>query len=140
MLLYVIAYLWRMSNISHHPHDKLVSKFLEDKKVAIDLLKKHLPAKALENLELSTLKASSETFVSDKSKKYHNDIVFHCKTKEDKDAYIYLLIEHQSTPDPFMPVRMLRYKLNVLAKYLDAKKQPEKLPNIINHHVLLSLC
>lgn len=121
-----------MSNISHTPHDKLVRKFLEDKKVAIDLLKNHLPAKCLENLDLSTLETSSATAVSDEWKKYHNDIVFHCKTKDKKDTYIYTLIEHQSTPDRFMPIRMRRYELNVLAKHLDGKKQPEKLPNVIS--------
>ena len=121
-----------MSNISHQTHDKLVQKFLEDKGVAIDLFKNHLPVKTLENLDLATLQASSETAVSDKWKKYHNDIVFHCKTKSNEEAYIYLLVEHQSTPDPFMPVRILRYKLNVLAKYLDAKKQPKKLPNVVS--------
>ena len=120
-----------MSNIAHQPHDKLLSKFLEDPKVAISLLKNTLPAKYLENLDLSTLKASSETAISDKWKKYHNDIVFHCKTKDKRDTYIYTLIEHQSTPDPLMPIRMLRYKLNVLAKYLDAKKPPKKLPNVL---------
>lgn len=121
-----------MSNISHHPHDKLVDKFLEDKEVAISLLKNHLLPTQLERLDLSTLQATSETAVSDQWKKYHNDIVFQCKTKDNKNAYIYTLIEHQSTPDPFMPIRILRYKLNVLSKYLDSKNPPKKLPNIMS--------
>ena len=121
-----------MSNISQ-PHDKIVSKFLSDREAAIDVLKKNLPAKSLAKLDLTTLTASSETVVSPNWKKYHNDIVFHCKTKDKKkDTYIYTLIEHQSTPSPLLPVRLLRYKLNVLSKYLDAKTQPKKLPNIIS--------
>ncbi len=31
-----------MTKIIHQPHDKLVKQFLQDKKVAIDLLKHHL--------------------------------------------------------------------------------------------------
>lgn len=120
-----------MSEI-HHPHDKLVKKFLSDKKVAIDLLKKHLPANVTEKLNLSTIVATSETAVDENWKQFHNDIVFSCKTKDNKDTYIYTLIEHQSTPDVFMPVRVLRYKINVIGKYLDAKKQPKKIPNIIS--------
>ena len=116
----------------HQPHDKLTRRFLSDKKVATDLLKKHLPANVIGRLNLSTIKATSETAIDQKWKKFHNDIVFNCKTKDNKDTYIYMLVEHQSTPDQFMPVRILRYKMNVLGKYLDMKKKPEKLPNIIS--------
>jgi len=119
-----------MSTI-HQPHDKLVSKLLEDKSIAIELFKNHLPAQYLEKLSLHTLKPSSETAVSRDWKKYHNDIVFQCKTKDNNQAYLYLLIEHQSTPDPFMPIRLLRYKLNILGKYMDSSKRPKKLPNVI---------
>ncbi len=31
-----------------------------------------------------------------------------------------------------MPVRLLRYKINVLGKYLDMKEKPEELPNIVS--------
>ena len=116
----------------HHPHDKLVAKLLEDKAVAVDLLKSHLPAKYVKELDFGTLESSSETSVSERWKKYHNDIVFHCRTKTKKDTYIYLLLEHQSTPDVLMPIRLLRYKLNVLSKYLDAKSPPKELPNILS--------
>lgn len=125
-------YICHMSNISHQPHDKLTRRFLRDKKVAIDLLKKELPKNIVERLDLSTLIPTSETAIDEEWKQFHNDIVFHCKTKDNKDTYIYMLIEHQSTPDPFMPVRVLRYKMNVVGKYLDAKKKPNKLPNIVS--------
>ncbi len=88
--------------------------------------------KEKELLDLHTLKTSSQTAVSKNWKKYHNDIVFECKTQDKKDAYIYLLIEHQSTPDPLMPIRLLRYKLNILGKYLDTKTKAQKLPNILS--------
>ena len=121
-----------MSNISHQTHNKLVTNFFSDKSVATDFLKKQLPANIVEKLDFSTLKATSETAVEQKWKALHNDIVFHCKTKDDRDTYIYMLVEHQSTPDPFMPVRVLRYKMGVLGKYLDAKRKPKKLPNVIS--------
>ena len=120
-----------MSNLIHNPHDKLVKKFLGDKKVASDLLKNHLPAHVLGKLDLSKLQATSETAIDEEWKEFHNDIVFHCQTNTGEDAYIYALIEHQSTPDRFMPLRLLRYKLNIVGKYLDAKKRPDKIPNIV---------
>ena len=124
-------YVWCMTKITHNPHDKLVKKFLQDRKVASDLLKNHLPAHVLKELDLSKLQATSETAIDEGWKEFHNDIVFHCKTKKGDDTYIYALIEHQSTPDPFMPLRLLRYKLNIVGKYLDAKKKPDKIPNVV---------
>ena len=92
-----------MENL-HQPHDKLVRKMLKNKRIAIDLLKSSLPTKTLVKLDLPTLQSASETAVSGKWKEFRNDIVFHCKTKEQKNTYI--LVEHQSTPDRLMPLRM----------------------------------
>ncbi len=120
-----------MQKIGHNPHDKLVKKFLTDTKVASDLLRNHLPPHVREKLGLSKLRATSETAINERWKEFHNDIVFHCHTRQGDDAYIYALIEHQATPDAFMPLRLLRYKLNIIGKYLDSKKRPNKLPNIV---------
>ncbi len=114
----------------YHPHDKLVSKMLDDKRVAIDLLKSSLSPKKVAKLDFSTLQPTAETAVGEDWKKYHNDVVFHCKTKAQKNVYI--IIEHQSTPDRFMPLRILRYKYNLIGKYIDAKNPPEKIPNVIS--------
>ncbi len=103
---------------------------LTDKRVAIDLLKSSLPAETVASLDFSTLQPASETAVGEDWKKYHNDVVFHCKTKAQKNVYI--IIEHQSTPDRFMPLRILRYKCNLLGKYIDAKNPPKKIPNVIS--------
>ncbi len=82
-------------------------------------------------LNLDTLEMSSETAVSEHWKSYHNDIVLRCNTQDQKEAYIYILVEHQSTPDVFLPIRMLHYKLNTLHKLMDQYKEVQKLPNII---------
>ncbi len=64
-----------MSNISHRPHDKLVKKFLKDRRIAIDLLKKHLPANVVKTLNLATIEPTSESAIDEKWKEFHNDIV-----------------------------------------------------------------
>ncbi len=113
----------------YQPHDKIVRKMLTDKRVAIDLLKSSLPAETLAKLDLSTLQPTAETGVSAAWKAYRNDVVFHCKTKDQKNVYI--IIEHQSTPDRFMPLRMQCYKYNIIGKYIHSKHPPEKIPNVI---------
>ena len=37
---------------------------------------------------------------------------------EGHEAYIYLLLEHQSTPDRLMPFRMLKYICNIIDQHL----------------------
>ena len=120
-----------MSNISHNPHDKLVTKLLEDKKIAADLFKNHLDGQVAKKLDLATLELTSQTAVTQSWKKLHNDLAFRCKTKEGKDTYIYCLIEHQSEPQRLLPLRFLRYKMTLLDKYIDSKKPPKTVPNII---------
>ena len=121
-----------MPNIIHKAHDKYLKKLMAHKQVARDFLKNHLPIPILKKIDLSTLKATSETAIDDNWQELRNDVVFNCKTKKGQDAYIYVLIEHQSTPDIFMPLRLLRYKMNILGKYLDTKKRPKKIPNIVS--------
>ena len=41
------------------------------------------------------------------------------KTKiEGREAYLYLLLEHQSTPDKLMPFRLLKYMCNIIDHHL----------------------
>ena len=117
--------------LPHQIHDKLTRKLLENLPTAMALFKRHLPPQTKEKLDLTTLKACAETAIDKDWKRYHNDIVFSCPTKKKKGNYVYLFLEHQSTPDRFMPARMLRYKMTLLGKYLDAKSKREKLPNVI---------
>lgn len=55
---------------------------------------------------------------------------------EGHEAYIYLLLEHQSTPDPLMPFRMLKYMCNIIDHHLKThggKKIPFIYPLVIYH-------
>lgn len=103
---------------------------LADKAIAIDFFDNYLSQEVKKNINLSTLKETTETAINRNLKEHRNDLVFSCKTKDNEEAYIYLLIEHQSTPDRFMPARMLRYKMEILGKHMDGTKKPKKLPNI----------
>ena len=111
-------------------NDRIAKKILGDVKVAIAFLKSYLSEDARKVLNLSTLQPTSESAINSNLKEQRNDLVFTCKTKDNKDTYIYLLIEHQSTPDRFICARMLRYKMEIWGKHIDATSKPHKLPNI----------
>jgi predicted transposase YdaD len=48
-----------------------------------------------------------------------------------QEAFLYVLLEHQSTLDPLMPFRMLRYVVRIWDTYLRATGAPRRLPAII---------
>jgi len=69
-----------------------------------------------------------KSFVSDEFLKRESDIIYRVKMQE-KDIYIYVLVEFQSTVDKTIPVRMLLYILQ-LYDQLIRSSQKGKLPAI----------
>lgn len=61
-----------------------------------------------------------------------SDIVFKVDLKDNADgcAYVYTLIEHQSTPLKLMPFRILRYQIAIIQKHMDEYPE-DKLPLVV---------
>jgi predicted transposase/invertase (TIGR01784 family) len=61
-----------------------------------------------------------------------SDILYSLKTTQG-DGYIYCLIEHQSTPDPLMAFRLMRYSILAMQAHLDKSKGKgiKRLPLVI---------
>jgi hypothetical protein len=62
-------------------------------------------------LDFSTLEKVSGSFVSDDLRERHDDVIWKLRWtgEEERWFWVYLVLEFQSTPDPFMPVRLLAY-------------------------------
>ena len=58
----------------------------------------HLPKDLRELCDLDSLKLESASFVDEKLRALHSDILWSVKTREG-DGYIYVVIEHQSRED-----------------------------------------
>lgn len=67
-------------------------------------------------------------FVSDQLRKRESDIIYQVRLA-DREVYVYVLMEFQSTPDKKIPVRMLLYIL-MLYDELMRRSQAGKLPAI----------
>ena len=111
------------------PHDKFFRSSMAIPAVAKDFLQAHLPVRIREVMDITTLKLEKESFVEEDLKNSIGDVLFSIKTG-DRDAYIYLLIEHQSKPDPWMAFRLFKYKLNICDRYLKTHPKSKKLPLI----------
>ena len=68
----------------------------------------HREAHYLTLLDLDTLEQVSGSYVSDDLRDCEDDILWRVRFS-DRWLYLYLLLEFQSTVDPFMAVRLLTY-------------------------------
>ena len=68
----------------HHPHDGLFKTMLRTPEVAIDFLKARLDPYVLESLDLATFKLENSSFIDERLKATHSDLVFSLKQKDQK--------------------------------------------------------
>ena len=74
-------------------------------------------------LDLDSLALEHDSYLDPALQEAVSDLVFHCQLAG-QPAYLALLVEHQSRPDPYMPVRMGHYLFSLLTKKL--KQQPKE--------------
>lgn len=116
-----------MANKITPSHDPFARKFLTDIEVAKDFLTIHLASEVLAKCDLNTLNIESTSYIEDDLKLHNSDVVYRVALKSGKGyAYIYTLVEHQSTPDKLMPLRIIRYQIAIIQNHIE--KYGEKLP------------
>ncbi|WFV09488.1 Rpn family recombination-promoting nuclease/putative transposase [Citrobacter freundii] len=127
------------------PHDAVFKQFLYHPDTARDFLDIYLPSTLRELCDLQTLKLESGSFIEDSLRASYSDVLWSLKTNEG-DGYIYVVIEHQSSPDAHMAFRLMRYAMAAMQRHLDAghKILPLVIPMLFYHGALspypFSLC
>lgn len=115
-----------MTNLKH---DGLFKKIMEQPLAAREFLECYLPADVKELVDLSTIKPEKDSFVDEDLRRNFSDVVFSIKTKDEgEQAFIYCIIEHQSTADYWMSLRLFKYVLLLAERY---KTNQDKLPLIV---------
>ena len=108
-----------MQNSTPIPHDAIFKTFLSNTRHAQDFMELSLPESLRGICDLKTLRLESGSFVDDDLRACYSDILYSLKTVRG-DGYVYVLIEHQSSPDKMMPFRLLRYAIAAMQRHLDA--------------------
>jgi predicted transposase YdaD len=94
----------------HHPHDLMVRAVLSDVTEASSFLQAHLPDEVSRELNWSTLRLLEGSFVDEDLRGSEADLLYEVERVSSQDAvWVYILIEHQSTPDRWMRFRLLKY-------------------------------
>ncbi len=94
------------------PHDALFKATFSQVEQAVEELRHVLPATLIARMDLTSLAVEAGSFVDEALRERHTDLLYSLKL-EGRDARIYVLFEHQSSGDPWMPLRMLRYMLRI---------------------------
>lgn len=114
------------------PHDALFKAVFSDPQNAVAHLRNALPAEVVEGLALEQLAQRPGSFIDEELRDRHVDLLFEVPFRErEGEAFLYVVLEHQSSSDPLMPLRLLRYMLRIWDQLLVADKQRRSLPAIV---------
>jgi hypothetical protein len=119
------------------PHDAVFRHVLGEPTNAASQLRAVLPDALADRLDLDRLTRVSGSFVDATLQWRHSDLLFTVPLAG-REALVYVLIEHQSSADPLMPFRMLRYVVRIWDRYLTehpgAARLPAVIPLVVHHN------
>ncbi|TAK73139.1 MAG: Rpn family recombination-promoting nuclease/putative transposase [Gammaproteobacteria bacterium] len=118
-----------------HAHDKFVRTAMSDLQVAREFFTMHLPHDIRQAMNLNHLVLQPRSQIDEMRKEVIVDLLYKTTIAE-REAYLYLLVEHQSTPDELMAFRMLKYSCNIIDEHLKRTKKktlPLIYPMVIYH-------
>jgi predicted transposase/invertase (TIGR01784 family) len=113
-----------------HSHDHFFKAMITHPRVTREFLEEVLPEKILNALDMNSVQVEKDHFIEDSLRSLYSDCLFKAQIAG-RQAMIYIMCEHQSTPDPLMPFRYRRYKDAVWAHYLRQNEEAKKLPMIV---------
>ncbi|MBZ0115825.1 MAG: Rpn family recombination-promoting nuclease/putative transposase [Sandaracinaceae bacterium] len=116
------------------PHDLLFKKTLSIAQNAEGELRAMLPPELAAQVDWATLKTERGSFVDAEAREWHTDLLFSAELSG-RQALLYLLLEHQSTVDAWMPLRMLTYMTRIWAERREAgaTRLPVIVPLVLHH-------
>jgi hypothetical protein len=116
-----------------HPHDSLVQRFLTRPEIAAVQLRVALPPALTALFDWPTLRIASGTYIDPKLRPRRGDILYAVDLIDThRPVLVYVLLEHQSTPQRLMAFRLLQYACRLWERYEREQPSPvETLPLVI---------
>lgn len=118
-----------MAEVSN-PHDALFKWAFGHVEDARTLLRSQVPRDLRDRIDWDSLRVVSGSFVDPALQDRHTDLLF-CAQLEGVEVLLYLLVEHQSRPDRWMPLRLVEYQLAVWRRWRRDHPRSHQLPIII---------
>ena len=102
-------------------HDAFVRAILESSDRATALIREYLPAEVRAHLSDSPPRLVDGSFVDEALRGRHTDRLFEVELKCGRPAFVFVLIEHKSTPDARTPLQILGYQLRIWERYAQGR-------------------
>lgn len=96
---------------------------LSDPKNAADFFQGHLPPEIVAAADWGTLALQPASFVRQNLQQSHTDLLYSVQIAG-REVLLYLLLEHQTSVDPLMPLRFLSYITEVLRQHAETHGLP----------------
>lgn len=118
------------------PHDALFKATFEQPAKAAELLRSFLDPALSARIDWSTLVLESGSLVDAELHSQHTDLLFTARL-DGREIHIYLRLEHQSRPDRWIGLWLLRYIVGLWVRHVDrhrdARLLPPVLPVVVHH-------
>ena len=112
------------------PHDALVQLVFSRKENAIGELQAVLSEALSARIDWDSITLENGRFIDPELADSESDLLF-AASIADHEAFVYLLLEHQSSIDQLMPLRMLRYMLRIWDRWLGDHQSATRVPVIV---------
>lgn len=99
-----------------HTNDGFFKAVFSQPEHATAFFKNHLPPAIAARIDWPSLQVLPGSFVKSSLQQVHSDLLFSARLGEHQ-TLLYLLFEHQSSPDPAMPLRLLGYLAEILLQH-----------------------
>ena len=110
-------------------HDSGYKKLFSNRTIFRQLIETFVDQEWVHSLDFDKCEPLDKSFISEHYKETESDLIYKIQF-HDREVYIYILIEFQSTVEPFMALRVLNYITNFYMDFLVNNRGVKKLPAV----------
>ncbi len=110
--------------VTLRPHDALFKAGFEKPEHAADIFRGLVPASLSRAIAWQTMRFAPGSLIDPALSDRHSDLLYEVELAG-APAFLYLLLEHQSTNDPDMPLRMLVYMTRIWERFRKEHPVPD---------------
>jgi hypothetical protein len=114
----------------HNPHDKLFKHLLGERENAVSFLRGNLPESLVCHLDLDNLEVLQASFIDAQYVQSEADLLISVGIAG-RPGFIYVLLEHQSSLDALLILRLFSYMVRVWRRYTRENPEEQRLPVIL---------
>jgi predicted transposase YdaD len=113
------------------PHDLFARYTFGHPERAAAELRAVLPAQLVSEVDWASLRQESGSVVDPELRETESDLLFTARLRTGRSLLLYVLLEHQSTVDRWMALRMLRYVVRLVERWRTEHPESTRLPVIL---------